>query len=206
MKKTLMTLGLVIAATGSAIAAGTAQITFGMSRDLFFEDAGFSNPTDAGWYCEIILQAANTAYVEANFATYLIAAPQAGETGVGIYRPGFALHQTGKDSANNNISSARSQITWQYTTDTDYYATWRVYNAANKTDASKYLVVPTWKSVTLNPNQPTSTLSTSWTSTNDRAAIKYDNPLYSVPEPTTMALFGLGGLALVIRRKMRKDA
>jgi hypothetical protein len=81
-----------------------------------------------------------------------------------------------------------------------------VYNAANKTDASKYLVVPTWKSVTLNPNQPTSTLSTSWTSTNDRAAIKYDNPLYAVPEPTTMALFGLGGLALVIRRKMRKDA
>lgn len=28
----------------------------------------------------------------------------------------------------------------------------------------------------------------------------------AVPEPATMALFGLGGLALVIRRKMRKEA
>lgn len=28
----------------------------------------------------------------------------------------------------------------------------------------------------------------------------------AVPEPTTMALFGLGGLALMIRRKMRKEA
>lgn len=28
----------------------------------------------------------------------------------------------------------------------------------------------------------------------------------AVPEPATMALFGLGGLALIIRRKMRKEA
>jgi hypothetical protein len=208
MKKTLMTLGLVVAATGSALAAGTAQITFGMTRDLFFEDGAptWANPTDAGWYCEIILQAANTAYVEGNFASYLIAAPQAGETGVGFYDPSFANHQTGKNAAGAALNPGRSQIIWQYTVTTDYYATWRVYNAAAKTDASMYLVVPTWKSITLDPNIPTATQIISWSSTNDRAQIKYDNPLYAVPEPTTMALFGLGGLALVLRRKMRKDA
>jgi hypothetical protein len=208
MKKTLMTLGLVIAATGSALAAGTAQITFGMTRDLFFEDGAptWANPTDAGWYAEIILQAANTAYVEGNFASYLIAAPQLGETGVGVYGSGAGFHETGKNATGGAISAGRSQIIWQYTTTTDYYATWRVYNAAAKTDASKYLVVPTWKLITLDPNEPTSSLNVNWSSTADRANIKYDNPLYSVPEPTTMALFGLGGLALVIRRKMRKDA
>jgi hypothetical protein len=31
-------------------------------------------------------------------------------------------------------------------------------------------------------------------------------PVAAVPEPATMALFGLGGLALVIRRKLRKEA
>jgi hypothetical protein len=33
----------------------------------------------------------------------------------------------------------------------------------------------------------------------------YENPEY-IPEPMTFVLYGLGGLALVIRRKIRKEA
>lgn len=201
MKKLLITAGVLVIAASSVMAVPTAQVTLGMTRDLFFQDAAFTTPTLSGWYVEIILQQNNVAYNSANYATYTVAASD-----VGFYNPLQTYHETGKLANGTATSAGRSQVSWQFTVTTydNYYASWRVYDNADKSKATKYLVVPTWKQVTLDPNEPTSTANITWSSTADRAYTKYS--LTPVPEPTTMALFGLGGLALVLRRKMRKDA
>lgn len=208
MKKVLIAIGVLAMAASSVFAVPTGQASFSMTQNLFWQDSGFSVSTPAGWYVEIILQQNNVAYnydnaSQAAFDSYLVA----GSTGVGFLNPAASYHETGKLSTGAATSSGRASVSWQFTVTTydNYYASWRVFNNADKAKATKYLVVPTWKQVTVDPAAITANQNISWTTlTTDRAYQKYDMP--AIPEPATMALFGLGGLALVIRRKLNKGA
>ncbi len=160
-----------------------------------------------GWYAEIILQSGNAAYVKENFATYSVAGVDFGN-----YIAGNTYHEVGKYANGTAITTStadgRAQIKWEFT-DTaisSYYATWRVYNNADKKLATKYLVLG-WQQLNTTPGDPAPAIKTLfWTTTSpdQRGQMTYDAS--AVPEPTAMALFGLSGLALVLRRKMRKDA
>jgi hypothetical protein len=204
MKKVLAIVGVLAAATSISLAAASAQITLSatFSRDYFYQNVGLTTPTAAGWYVEVILSSAQSAYVHANYDSYIVI----GED-FGTYYSGGPYHETGKLASGSATSSGRSSVSWTFSTTTydNYYATFRFYNNSVKASATSYGVLPTWKQVTLDPADPApAQQSLGFTTTADRGYIAYS--LTPVPEPTTMALFGLGGLALVIRRKMRKDA
>jgi hypothetical protein len=204
MKK-ILSIMCVVAVTASVYAAGTAQVNMSMTQTLLWQDA--LTTTEGGWYVEAILSANNNVYNSALFTTesdYIVIGEDFGTI------PGaIPYHQTGKTATGGTINNGRVGMGYQFTSSIydNYYVTLRFYNGTSKTTASKYGVIPTWKQITVDPNAPTANQNPIWSSVaNDKAFIQYNNPLYAVPEPTTMALFGLGGLALVIRRKMRKDA
>ena len=201
----LLTIGALMVASTVVVAVPSAQVTLSatFARDYFYQDSAFTQATPAGWYLEVILAASNGAYDTSKFADYTVI----GET-FGSYPAALSYHQTGKlADGTAALSTGRGAISWTFSTTTydNYYATFRFYNDADKAKATKYGILPTWKQVTLDPADPApSQQSLGFTTAADRAYTKYDVP--AVPEPTTMALFGLSGLGLFLRRKMRKEA
>jgi hypothetical protein len=89
------------------------------------------------------------------------------------------------------------------------YATVRFYDAPTKESAKYYGVLSTWYQITATPvgadtiPRPTTADQIIFMG-NPGDRVVADIP--AVPEPTSMALVGLGSLAMLIRRKMRKDA
>ncbi len=94
--------------------------------------------------------------------------------------------------------------------DTSYYIALRFYNSADKGSATYYGVMTPYKLTKAGSTDgaPTTELANFITSTSNTTQNRFytDISVPAIPEPTTMALFGLGGLAMVIRRKMRKEA
>lgn len=205
MKKVIATVGALIAGSSMLMAVPSAQVNLSatFSRNYFYQNATFTTPTPAGWYVEVILSANNNAYNDANYGngTYIVI----GES-FGAYPGALPYHETGKLASGTATSAGRASVSWTFSTTTydNYYATFRFYNNSVKASATSYGVLPSWKQITVDPAETPASVNLGFTTTGERGYIQYS--LTPVPEPTTMALFGLGGLALVIRRKMRKDA
>ena len=201
MKKKVCLILAGLAISGICFAAPTATVTFGMGGNRFYTDVDLETLTDAGWYIEIILQENNVAYNENNYASYL--------TIPGLANSYATYNETGASFDGATLTDGRAAMLWEYST-TDYvgyYATYRFYNDASIENASKYGVLPTWYQITAVPSEddprPGNADQTILFAIGDKSYTQYTVPV--IPEPTTMALFGLGGLAMVLRRKMRKE-
>jgi hypothetical protein len=201
MRKLVLS-SLLLGITSTISVAGPCIIDFVYMADptAMYQDAGYTTPVQNGWYAEVILQATAAAYNSGSYATYDIAGGSVGTLNnpnqyIGFLADGSAWVD-GWVNEQVAFSSAGS-----------YYATWRVYNNSDKAKASKYLVIPTWTQFTSAPSKagdPATSDTVVWADAGtDKGYMQYDVP--AVPEPATMALFGLGGLALVIRRKIRKE-
>lgn len=208
-------LGLLLAVPFLSVQlfAAPAQVTFDAlsGAPQFYDESGSytaENIATDGFYAEIILSASGAAYTAGTMEQFL-SYGIAGET-KGYYPDGVSTHMTGYAADGSAISTAttkdgQAEVIWQYT-DTALngsYATWRVYNNADKNLATKYLVL-NWQKINVTPSETYTAEVLSWNSTDTRDYMKYDVP--AVPEPATMALVGLGSLAMVIRRKLRKEA
>ncbi len=196
MKKlfTMMALGLV---AGAAMAVPTATVTFTTTADLLY-----ANPTTlatSGWYVEIILAESAGAYNESLIY----------QTIPSVARAGYINNDPVADS------SGQFALDFSFTqTDSTYlgkYASVRFYDNYDKAVATKYGVLSSWYEVTASPvgadgdPRPTTADQVIFLGkSGDKVTLDYDVP--AVPEPTSMALVGLGSLAMLIRRKMRKDA
>lgn len=203
MKKLFTVMALALT-TGSLMALPISTVTFAMSGDRFYQDSELNTPAAAGWYVEVILSSTDGGYVPEAFGAYA--------TMPGIENLSSSTsHETGKFADGTGTSAGRTSIEWTFsdTYYTEKYATLRFYNNADKLAATKYGVLSTWYQITATPSDAllrpeTADQVVQWGSTGDKTYLKYDIP--AVPEPTSMALVGLGSLAMFIRRKMRKDA
>ncbi len=155
MKKVLSVLCMV-AVSASVHAALTGQVNLSMTQTLLYNGAVAA---PAGWYVEAILSATSDPYNSALFTTvsdYIVV----GED-YGVYHVDRPYHQVGKTSTGGTLADGRVGMSYQFgdLTRDNYYITLRFYNGTDKNTATKYGVIPTWKQVTVNPNDPTAAQS-----------------------------------------------
>lgn len=168
----------------------------------------------SGGYAEIVLLQSAVLPVWANtlemYNSVTIARfSDDGATTVNTPYTSLGTLRLGYDAAGTDLGSGGGIATyWQFSNteydDGDYWVAIRYYDNAVKGSATKYGItsfkqIPTTAVVGESPTQ--GAYNPVWSTTQNNS---YAIP--AVPEPATMALFGLGGLALVIRRKLRKES
>ncbi len=198
MKKSLVIIGLTLATASSLLAGATAQVTLSATymNTYFYEDAGKTDPVNTGYYLEVILSQDNV-YNTSEYLTATIIG-----TGFGTLS---GTHAMGYTSSGVAVGDGKASITWTFSTTTydNYYASFRFYNHADKAQATKYGVLG-FKQITVDPVNEGDSPAVQYLSYNEANESGYTQ--YAIPEPATMTLIGLGGLAMVLRRKMRKTA
>ncbi len=190
MKKIIGIVGAaLVAASGMAAPTQVIMGTTWISGTALFDSDGTTAAAD-GWYVEVILANTDADYEfsAGAFNNYTV---------VGNY---VGLHQVGSMYDNSEeLDPGHTVVSWDSAAyGANVYATFRFYNAATKDGATKYGVLSGWQHL-VNPAPGESYFPVSGT-----GVAKYDYPPAAIPEPATMTLVGLGGLAMVLRRKMRK--
>ncbi|MFO7535742.1 MAG: PEP-CTERM sorting domain-containing protein [Kiritimatiellia bacterium] len=187
MKKIIGIVGAVLMAV-SVMAAPTQVImgTTWIDGIALFDSDGITAAAD-GWYVEVILSNTGGQYNSDTFNAYTVVANYVG------------LHQIGSMYDNSEeLDPGHTVVQWDNAAyGANVYATFRFYNNAVKASATKYGVLSGWQHLE-NPAP-----GESYFFPDGSGAAKYDYPV-AIPEPATMTLVGLGGLAMVLRRKMRK--
>lgn len=204
MKKALVVLSsLILATVSSALPTGQIDLsttggTAGNPKGYFQIDG--ANIAD-GSYAEIVLLQSVSAPTWENTLTVYDSVTIARYSGDGLGSLSVGYKSDGTQTTyDSNIGA-----TWSFTNpeydDGDYWVAIRVFNNVNKTLASKY-AISSFQQINLTMGEPPSqgTQVVQWL---PPRTVSYDIP--AVPEPATLALFGLGGLALVLRKKMRKE-
>lgn len=215
MKKLMVMASLVL--IGVMVRANPVTITLdagGATFPQFYNDsaAGFVNANLAadGWYVEAILSSSATFNAGlANDLTYFnsftIVGDGPGTLGTLVNSPIMGSKVDGTQYNTNGKTGIQATFSDTEGSVNGMYFSIRAYNSTSKTLASKYGVL-TFQLNDVGPGAGSPFKNLDWTTSATRTYLQYDNPLYAVPEPATLALFGLGGLALVIRKKMRKEA
>jgi len=197
--------GLVIATVVSAgVIAAPVTVTYstaGTPPSLYL-DASYTTPVPSGSYAELILLTSAT-YDPNQFASYVVL------TTCGYGQPYNLDHFYVGTSATGatTFGDGRVGIKWYNTQyDTSYYIAIRFYNHPDKNYATAYGVMTPYKlqNAGTKDNDPEKTELKYYVSPTYRYWTEY--PHTPIPEPASLALVGLGGLALVLRRKMQKEA
>ncbi len=201
MKKgsSIITLCLLAVIAVSAPITVTYQ-TAGPEPALYL-DENFENPVPSGYYAELILLSTDT-YVHSQYANYEVLTTIG--YGTGPYDQNYALVGT-TAAGTTTAGDGHIGLKWLNTSySTDYYIALRFYNAQTKQDATFYGVAGIYKltksgSTSGPPDWEIKTFTTNTTNNDNRVYT-----MFPIPEPSTMALIGLGGLALVLRRRLKK--
>jgi len=195
--------GLVIGTVVSVgVLAAPVTVTYSTGPVVgLFLDSSYTTPVPSGSYAELIVLTSAT-YDHDQFASYVVL------TTCGYGTPYNLDHFYVGTSATGSTTfgDGKVGIKWLNTQyDTSYYIAIRFYNNPDKNYATAYGVMTPYKltksgSTDGNPTTESKTYSAPtylyWT----------QYPHTPIPEPASLALVGLGGLALVLRRKMRKEA
>ena len=195
-------LSFIITVTACAVIAGPVTVTFqtaGPVPALYLKEE-FENPVPTGYYAELILLTTDT-YVHSQYSSYEVLTTIG--YGTGPYDQNYALVGTAADGS--SAGDGHIGLKWLNTSyDTSYYIALRFYDAASKSAATWYGVTTPYKltksgSTSGPPDWEIKTFATN-TSNNDNKFYT----MYPIPEPTTLLLVGMGGLALGLRRKMSR--
>lgn len=207
MKKAVLAIAVTL--VGSILQAVPVIVT---ARTLgtpaaLYTDALMSIAVPSGYYAELITSASAT-YNDVNYETYTVLGQLSQDSGATYTHSDVYV---GKSFTGSALGDGKLSMYWKNdSVAAGQYIAIRFYNATTVGAATKYGVtsfqaLTKTGSVGGTPTAETISWTTSTTiTTQNRYYTSYS--LTPVPEPTTMALFGLGGLALVIRRKMRKEA
>jgi len=196
--------GLVIATVVSVgVIAAPVTVTYstGGTPPSLYLDASYTTPVPSGSYAELIVLTSAT-YDPNQFASYVVL------TTCGYGQPYNLDHFYVGTSATGSTTfgDGRVGIKWYNTQyDTSYYIAIRFYNNPDKNYATAYGVMTPYQ---LTKSGSTVGIGTTETKTYVNPPFRYwtQYELTPIPEPASLALVGLGGLALVLRRKMQKEA
>jgi len=201
MKKRVWLLG-AIAATGITAAPVTVTYQTGGTPPALYLDSGYTTPVPSGSYAELILLTSET-YDHNQFASYVVLTTcgySAGPYNLDHFYVGTAA------GGATTMGDGKIGIKWLNTQyDTSYYIAIRFYNNPDKNYATAYGVMTPYK---LTKSGSTDGIGITESKTYVSPTYMYwtQYELTPIPEPASLALVGLGGLALVLRRKMRKEA
>ena len=194
--------GILGTVVSMGVIAAPVQVTYstGPSPSLFL-DSTYTTPVPSGSYAELIVLTSAT-YDHDQFASYVVL------TTCGYGTP-FNLDHfyvgTGATGA-TTFGDGKVGIKWLNTQyGTSYYIAIRFYNNPDKNYATAYGVMTPYK---LTKDGSPSGIPTFESKVYSAPTYLYwtQYPLTPIPEPASLALVGLGGLALVLRRKVRKEA
>lgn len=200
MKKGVLSFVITVAAC--AVIAGPVTVTFQTTGPVpaLYLEAGFENPVPTGYYAELILLQTDT-YVHSQYSSYEVL-PTIGY-GTGPYNQNYAL--VGMAADGSSAGAGYIGLKWLNTSyNTSYYIALRFYNSETKSAATWYGVTTPYKLTKTGSTSgsPDWEIKTFVTNTNNNDNQFYT--MYPIPEPTTLLLVGMGGLALGLRRKMSR--
>ena len=204
MKKGSLIITLCVLAAVAISAPITVTYQTAGPVPALYLDEEFLNPVPSGYYAELIIMNTDT-YVHSQFWAYEVLGTIG--YGTGPYDQNYALVGT-TAAGTTTAGDGHIGLKWLNTSyNTDYYIALRFYDAANKDDATYYGVAGIYKltksgSTEGAPDWEIKTFVTKTTNNNNRYWTQYE--MFPIPEPSTLALVGLGGLALVLRRRMKK--
>lgn len=210
MKKLVMILTLATVATIALAAPVTVTFIASGTAAVMYDHDGIALQTDAlasGSYAELIIKQGSSYNPGANIydTSWTVLGSLSQDNGATYTLPSVVV---GKSvTGGTTFGNGKIGFKWVNTSyNTSYYVAIRFFDAATKGGATFYGVTgPLQLTKAGSTDGSSTTESKTWsantTSTNNRYYAQY-----AVPEPTTMALFGLGGLAIMIRRKMKKEA
>jgi len=201
MKKIIgLLIGTTVAVGVIAVPVTVTYSTSLVNAPSLFHDSSYTTPVAAGSYAELILLTSST-YDHNQFSSYTVLTT----CGYGTGPFNLSSFIVGKSALGDDWGNGRIGIKWLNTQyDTSYYIAIRFYNNPDKNYATAYGVMTPYK---LTKSGSTDGLPDS-ESKHYPSANKWwtEYPHTPIPEPASLALVGLGGLALVLRRKMQKEA